>query len=221
MVLLINGNELNVKNAYTERDTATNTLYFIVDVPYGEVEYGALKAIFKTNTEDIVKVDDLGETNVFEGFVYNPDYPPKDIENSGIYRFTLIGDENTYQTTRNRELEAKVKDKDNQISNLNNSIAEKNNEISTMSTAITEKDGTIEVQATTIEEQKTVIAEKEAEIAEKDTVISEQAVDLVNLNEEMLVMAEEYVDLMYELATLKSEMENKAAEEADAESEAI
>lgn len=218
MVLLISGNELNVKNAYTERDTATNTLYLIVDVPYGETEYGALKAIFKTNTEDIVKVDDLGETNVFEGFVYTS---TTDMEESEVYRVKLIGNENTYQTTRNRELEAKVKDKDNQISNLNNSIAEKNSEISNMSTAITEKDGTIEVQATTIEEQKAVIAKKEAQIAEKDTVISEQAVDLVNLNEEMLVMAEEYVDLMYELATLKSEMENNAIKEADAESEVM
>lgn len=204
MVLLINGNELNVKNAYPERDTATNTLYLIVDVPYGEAEYGALKAIFKTNTEDIVKVDDLGETNVFEGFVYAS---TTDMEDDEVYRVKLIGNENTYQTTRNRELEAKVKDKDNQISNLNNSIAE--------------KDGTIEVQATTIEEQKAVIAEKEAQIAEKDTVISEQAVDLVSLNEEMLVMAEEYVDLMYELATLKAEMENNTAEEADAESEVM
>lgn len=213
MVLLINGTELNVSNAYEERDTITNILSLVVDVPYGEAEYGALKAIFKTNTEDIVKVDDSGETRTYEGFVYNPDYPPKDIENSGIYRFTLIGDENTYQTTRNRELEQKVKDKDSKISNLNNSIAEKDNEINIMATAITEKDGTIETQAVTIEEQKAVIAEKEAEIAEKDTVISEQAVDLVNLNEEMLVMAEEYVDLMYELATLKAEMENNVESE--------
>lgn len=216
MVLLVNGNELNVNNAYTERDTVTNKLYLIVDVPYGEVEYGALKAIFKTNTE-IVKIDDYGNTNLFEGFIYSPDYPPQDIENSGIYRFKLIGNENTYQATRNRELEAKVKDKDNQISSLNDAIAERNNEITNMTASITEKDGTIEVQATTIEEQKAVIAEKEAQIVEKDTVISEQAVDLVNLNEEMLVMAEEYADVMFELATLKLAQEETVVKDAESE----
>jgi len=147
MILLINGTELNIKNAYTERDTTNNKLCLIIDVPYGEAEYGALKAIFKTNTEDIVTVTDNGETEVFSGFSYTAALPPIDMEENQFYRFTLPGNEDTYQLTRNRELERRLKDKEEKISILNNIVAEKNKTIAEHVSIIETK--TAELDATT------------------------------------------------------------------------
>lgn len=101
MVLLVGGTQLNVENAYAERNGSIITLFIAVN--YAEMEYADLKALFKNNTEDIIKISDDGTEESFTvDFVYSK---ITDDDVNEIYTVTMITDENAFQLGRNRKLE--------------------------------------------------------------------------------------------------------------------
>ena len=172
MNVLVNGTTLNVKNAYAERDTSTGIITCNILVPYSEMEYADLKALFKANDEDIICNKDNGETETFSGFS-NPKI--SDNDETEIYTVTMTAIEYDFQIGRNRQLEA---DK----ASLEGAVATKNAEITTLNNVVSERDNTIS-------EKEVVITELEAAIAEKDIEIAE-----------LLTIAEEYADMLYEEA---------------------
>ncbi len=210
MKILVDGTTLNVINAYAERGT-TITLY--IHVPYAEMGYAELKALFKENTGDIVKTADDDSTELFSGFTYSNIV---DDDANEVYVVKLTATEYDFQLGRNRQLEtdkasleSTVMSKDNEISNLNGTIsekdktiAEKEEVITAKSNTIAEKEVTITEQAATIETQTATIAELEQTIASKD--------------EEIATLAEQCADLLY-----ASAIEEIGATATESESEVI
>ena len=210
MKILVSGTTLNVTNAYAERGSAI-TLY--IHVPYVEMDYAGLKALFKGNTGDIVKTADDDSTELFSGFTYSNIV---DDDANEVYIVKLSATEYDFQLGRNRQLEADkaslestVASKENEITNLNTSIAEKDTKIAEQEetinakdTAISEKEVTITEQAATIETQTATIAELEQTIASKD--------------EEIATLAEQCADLLY-----ASAIEEIGATATESESEVI
>ena len=100
MKILVSGTTLNVTNAYAERGSAI-TLY--IHVPYVEMDYAGLKALFKGNTGDIVKTADDDSTELFSGFTYSNIV---DDDANEVYIVKLSATEYDFQLGRNRQLEA-------------------------------------------------------------------------------------------------------------------
>lgn len=194
MKILVNGTELNAENAYAERDTAIS-LY--IQIPYTEMDYAELKALFKGNAGDIVKITDDGSTELFSGFSYES---IADDEGNDVYIVKMAANEHDFQMGRNRQLEAvkaglesKLASSEMEISTLNASVSEKNARISEQEIAISE-------QKETIESQSLVITELEQEIASKD--------------EEIAILAEQCADLLYASAIEEINFAEKESEEA-------
>ena len=176
MNVLVNGTTLNVTNAYAERDEEKRIITYYIILPQSEMDYTDLKVLFKSNTEEIVKTDDEGNTELFA----NADYDHiVDDDANGLYTVILKTDENAHQMARNRQLE---KDK----ANLESTVASKDNEISTLTTSITEKDGTITEQGEKIVELEATIVSKDEEITAKDAEIAE-----------LITIAEEYAEMVF------------------------
>lgn len=189
MNVLVNGITLNAK-AYTERDTVTGIITCTVIVPQSEMDYADLKALFKSNTEDIIYTKEDESAELFSGFSFKNILD--DDENSQ-YVVKLTADEYSFQLGRNRQLEADkanlegtVASKDMEISTLNGTISEKDKTIAEREETITAKDTVIGEKEVVITEQKEAITALEATVAEKDSEI-----------EELLVIAEQYADMLY------------------------
>lgn len=168
MIILINNTTLNVNNAYPERDTQNGIITLFVTVPYSEMDYADLKALCKSNTEDIIKTTDDGAQEIFSGFSYASIL---DDEVNEVYTVKMTSDEYAFQLGRNRQLEADkatlegaVASKDMEISTLNSTVAEKDKVIAEKEEAIAAKEGAIAERETTITEQTETIAALEAEI---------------------------------------------------------
>lgn len=157
MNVLVNGTTLNEAMAYAERDTETGIITATVIIPQAEMEHSDLKALFKSNTEDIIYTNENGEEKIFSGFKYAN---MLDDDENEQYIVKLTSDENSFQIGRNRELEA---DK----ARLEATVAYREREITDLSVTITEKNKTIA-------EQQETIATKEVVISEKETTITEQ-----------------------------------------------
>ena len=176
MNVLVNETTLNVKNAYAERDEATGIITYYIILSQSEMDYTELKALFKGNSEEIVKTDDNGNVELFAVAEYEHII---DDDTNGLYTVILKTNENKHQLAKNRQLEA---DK----ASLESTVASKDNEISTLTTSITEKDGTITEQVEKIVELEATIVSKDEEITAKDAEIAE-----------LLTIAEEYADLVF------------------------
>lgn len=225
MNVLVNGATLNVSNAYAEREVSTGIITYFITLLQSEMDYNDLKALFKSNTEEIVKTDDEGNTELFA----NADYEHIiDDDASGLYTVILKTNENAHQLARNRQLEADkatlegtVASKDYEISNLNSTVAEKDKVIAEREETITAKDVVIGEKEVVITEQKETITALEATITEKDTEITAKDAEIA----ELLTIAEEYADMLYadaleEIEGLESEaVELPEAEVEDSESE--
>ena len=124
MKILVSGTTLNVNSAYAKRDNETGIITLYVIVPYSEMDYISLKALFNDNTEDIVATKDDGSSETFSGFV-----KPKvtDDDETQVYTVKMTSDEHSFQLGRNRQLEA---DK----ANLEAVIATKDTEIAELLT---------------------------------------------------------------------------------------
>ena len=206
MHILVNGTTLNVTNAYPERDEATGIITYYIILPQSEMDYMDLKALFKSNTEEIVKTDD-GNVELFASAEYEHII---DDDANGLYTVILKTNENKHQLTRNRQLEADkaslestVASKDMEISNLNGTISEKDKTIAEREETITAKDTVIGEKEVVITEQKETIATLETAIAEKDTEITAKDAEIA----ELLTIAEEYADMVF--ATLEVEEESE------------
>lgn len=191
MKVLANGTTLNVTNAYAEREEATGIITYYIILPQSEMDYYDLKALFKSNTEEIVKTDDDGNVELFANAKY---VKTDDDDANGLYTVILKTDENAHQLARNRQLEA---DK----ASLENIVASKDSEISTLTTSIIEKDGTITEQGEKIVELEATIVSKNEEITVKDVEIAE-----------LLTIAEEYADMLYNESLEELENENAVDE---------
>lgn len=214
MNVLVNGNVLNVTNAYTERDVATGIITYYITLPQSEMDYNDLKALFKSNNEEIVKTDDEGNVELFAGAEYEHII---DDDANGLYTVILKTDENAHQLARNRQLEADkanlegaVAIKDMEISNLNSTISERDKVIAEKENTITAKDFTISEKETTITEQAETITVLEATVAEKETEITAKNAEIA----ELLTIAEEYADMLYADALEEIEAET-AVEESE------
>lgn len=183
MNVLVNGTTLNVKNAYAERDEATGIITYYIILSQSEMDYSDLKALFKSNTEEIVKTDDEGNTELFANAEYEHII---DDDTNGLYTVILKTNENAHQIARNRQLEA---DK----ANLENTVANKDMEISNLNSTLAKKDVVIAENTTTITEQKETINALEATVAEKDTEIVAKDAEIA----ELLTIAEEYADMVF------------------------
>lgn len=183
MNVLVNGTTLNGK-AYAERENGM--IICTVIVPQTEMDYADVKALFKSNTEDIIYTNDSEEQKIFSGFSFASIL---DDDANSKYIIKLTADEYAFQLGRNRELEA---DK----ASLESTVASKDSEISELTTSITEKDGTITEQGEKIVELEATIVSKNEEITVKDAEIAE-----------LLTIAEEYADMLYNesLEELKNE----------------
>ena len=233
MKVLVNGNTLNVANAYAERDTVTGIITCTVVVPNSEIGHAELKAMFKNNAGDIIKTD--GESSeTFSGFKFSAII---DDDANEQYIVKLTADEYSFQLGRNRQLEADkaqlestVANKEDEISNLNGTVAEKNNVIAEREATIEAKDNVIAEKEETIVAKDVVIAEKETVIGEKEVVITEQAETITVLEAtiatkeeelsaknleiaELLTIAEEYADMVF--ASLEEEIGEEVVEESE------
>lgn len=176
MYLIVNEIELTVNNAYTDRDTDSNTLSAVIEVPYKAMDFANLKALFMERSGVITKVLDDGSTESWDGFKY--DKPP--VDDGTQYRIVLIGNEESYQIERLRHMEAVLAEKERMISNQNTEISNLNNTIYEKDKAITARDNTISEKETVITEQTATIAELEQTIAElgQGSVSGENSVSL-------------------------------------------
>ena len=188
MNVLVNGTTLNGK-AYAERENGM--IICTVIVPQTEMDYADVKALFKSNTEDIIYTNEAEEQKIFSGFSFASIL---DDEANSQYIIKLTADEYAFQLGRNRELEA---DK----ATLESTVASKNSEISELTTSITEKDGTITEQGEKIVELEATIVSKNEEITVKDAEIAE-----------LLTIAEEYADMLYNESLEELENENAVDE---------
>lgn len=177
MNVLVNGTTLNVNNAYPERDETTGIITYKIIVPTSEMVYDDLKVLFKSNTEEIVKTDDDGNTELFANAEY---VKTEDDDANGLYVVILKTNENAHQLARNRQLEADkaslesaVMSKDNEISNLNVAISEKDN-------TIFEKEAVITEQAETITALKSTVAELEKSLSEGGTTDGISSEEIMN-----------------------------------------
>ena len=225
MNVLVNGTTLNVSNAYAEREVSTGIITYFITLLQSEMDYNDLKALFKSNTEEIVKTDDDGNVELFA----NAEYVKTDDDDAnGLYTVILKTNENKHQLARNRQLEADkaslegtVASKDMEISNLNSTISEKDKTIAEREKVITAKDTVIGEKEVVITEQKETITALEATITEKDSEITAKDAEIA----ELLTIAEEYADMLYadaleEISGLESEaLELPEAEVEDLESE--
>ena len=225
MNVLVNGNTLNVANAYAERDTATGIITCTVVVPNSEIGHAELKAMFKNNAGDIIKTD--GESSeTFSGFKFSAII---DDDANEQYIVKLTADEYSFQLGRNRQLEA---DK----ASLETTVATKDAEISNLNATVSEKENVIAEREATIEAKNGVIAEKENVIGEKEVVITEQAETITVLEAtiatkeeelsakdleiaELLTIAEEYADMVF--AELEKELMEEVVDEVVEESEVM
>lgn len=197
MNVLVNGTALNVNNAYAERDVATGIITYYIILPQSEMNYTDLKALFKSNTEEIVKTDDSGNIELFAGGEYEHII---DDDANGLYTVILKTNENKHQLARNRQLEADkatlestVASKDMEISNLNGTVAEKEKVIAENALTIEQKDAVISEKEETIIGKDVIIKERENEISFLNDTISEMNVELA----ELLTIAEEYADMVF------------------------
>ena len=212
MNVLVNGITLNVSNAYAERDVSTGIITYYITLLQTEMDYYDLKALFKSNTEEIVKTDDEGNVELFA----NAEYVKTDDDDAnGLYTVILKTNENAHQLARNRQLEADkaslentVASKDMEISNLNSTVAEKDKVISEREEAITAKDTVISEKEVVITEQKETITVLEATVAEKETEITAKDAEIA----ELLTIAEEYADMLYSEALEEIEAETTVEE---------
>ena len=163
MNVLVNGTTLNVSNAYSERDVSTGIITYYIILPQSEMDYTDLKALFKSNTGEIVKTDDEGNVELFANAEYEHTI---DDDINGLYTVILKTNENAHQLARNRQLEA---DK----ASLQNTVASKEMEISNLNVTISEKDKLIAEREKIITARDNVIKEKEASILEKKAAITE------------------------------------------------
>lgn len=131
MKLIVNGTELTVSNAYTERDKASGVLSAVIEVPYASMDFTALKALFMENEDIITKVLDDESTESWDGFKYST--PP--VDTGEQYRIVLTGEEATYQIERTRHLEKTLAEKEASIAQMKQALAEKENEISDLAEA--------------------------------------------------------------------------------------
>ena len=202
MNILINNTNLNVNNAYAERDTQNGIITLFVTVPYSEMDYADLKALCKANTEDIIKTN--GEaTETFSGFSFASIL---DDEVNEVYTVKMTSDEYSFQLGRNRQLET---DK----AGLENTVSAKEMEISNLNVTVSEKEATIAEREATIEAKEEVISEKETTITEQAETITELEATIVSKDEEiaeLLTIAEEYADMVF--ASLEFEETDEESE---------
>ena len=206
MNVLVNGTTLNVNNAYAERDEITGIITYYIILLQSEMDYADLKALFKSNAEEIVKTDDEGNIELFAGAEYEHII---DDDANGLYTVILTTNENKHQLARNRQLEA---DK----ASLENTVMSKENEISNLNVSVAEKDVVISEKETTITEQKETITILEATVAEKETEITAKDAEIA----ELLTIAEEYADMVFG-SLMETEIELPEAEIEDLESEVM
>ena len=202
MNVLVNGTTLNGK-AYAERENGM--IICTVIVPQNEMDYAAVKALFKGNTEDIIYTNDSEEQKIFSGFTFASIL---DDDANSKYIIKLTADEYAFQLGRNRELEADkanlegtVASKEAEISTLNSTISERDKTIAEREETITAKDNVIGEKEVVITEQKETITALEATVAEKDVEIAE-----------LLTIAEEYADMLYNESLEELENENAVDE---------
>ncbi len=156
MKLIVNGTELTVSNAYTERDTTSGVLSAVIEVPYDSMDFTALKALFMENTDVITKVLDDESTESWDGFRYST--PP--VDTGELYRIILIGEEETYQIERTRHLEKTLAEKEASIAQMEQEIAEKDNEIADLAEAYADM-----LYASAMEElEEETVTETESEV---------------------------------------------------------
>ena len=232
MYLIVNNQELTVSNAYTERDTNTNILTAVIEVPYYVMDFVALKTLFMESTYIITKVNDDGSTESWDGFSY--ERPP--VDDGGQYRIVLVGNENTYQMERLRHLEQVLAEKENRLSSMEYSLTEKDSVIaekeskileqeemivakdfmiSEQNSRISEKDSAIMEQSALIEEQKIDIANKEMTLAENETIITQQGTMIATQEEEITQLRQSLEVKMAELASKEEEVLTLAEQCAD------
>lgn len=132
MHLIVNGTELVVNNAYTERDTNTDTLSAVIEAPYEVMDFASLKALFMEHSGIITKVLDDGSTESWDGFKY--DKPP--IDDGEQYRIVLVGNEESYQIERLRHMETVLAEKETEISNLSGIVFQKDKTIAELEQTI-------------------------------------------------------------------------------------
>lgn len=212
MKILVNGTTLNVTNAYAEREEATGIITYYIILQQSEMDYYDLKALFKSNTEEIVKTDDNGNVELFANAKY---VKTDDDDANGLYTVILKTDENAHQRARNRQLEADnaslestVMSKDNEIFNLNGTISERDKTIAEKEEVITAKNNTISEKEETITEQKETITALETTITEKDNELTAKDAEIA----ELLTIAEEYADMLYNESLKELETETSVDE---------
>lgn len=232
MYLIVNNQELTVNNAYTDRNTETNILTAVIEVPYYAMDFVALKTLFMDNTGIITKVSDDGSTESWDGFAYNK--PP--VDDGEQYRIVLLGNENTYQIERLRHLEQVLVKKESKLSSMEYALTEKDSVIaekeskiveqeemivakdvliSEQSARISEKDTTISEQSSIIEEQKTTIADKEMVLAENETTITQQGTMIATQEEEITQLRQSLEVKTAELVSKEEEVLTLAEQCAD------
>lgn len=211
MNILINNTTLNVNNAYAERDTQNGIITLFVTVPYSEMDYADLKALCKSNTEDIIK-NDGDKTEIYSGFSFASIL---DDEANEVYTVKMTSDEYSFQLGRNRQLEADkanlentVSSKDMEISNLNGTISERDKTIEEKDGVIASKDNMISEKNTVIEEKEVVITEQKETITALEATVAEKDVEIA----ELLTIAEEYADMLYNESLEELENENAVDE---------
>lgn len=130
MKLIVNKTELEVSNAYTERDEK-GTLSAVIEVPYDSMDFADLKLLFMSNDGIITKETDDGEAESWDGFKYVN--PP--VDTGELYKIVLSGEEETYQIERTRQLEKKLAEKETSLESVKHELSEKENEMAELAEA--------------------------------------------------------------------------------------
>ena len=141
MKLVIDNHEIVINNAYANRDTVTNLLSMIIEIPYDSMDYIELKLLFKNNVNDLTKVLDDGSSELYSGFTY---YKINDDEENDQYQIILHGDESQFQDGRAKHLEKLLAKAESKLLDSLNTINEKNITIAEYESTISDKDKMIE-----------------------------------------------------------------------------
>lgn len=170
MYLIVNETQLTVNNAYTERDTISNVLMAVIEVPYDSMDFVSLKNLFMNNTGVITKVLDDESAESWDGFSYKT--PP--IDDGTQYRLVLVGTEEAYQIERLRHMETVLAVKEQLITSIQATLADKENAIIENLATIAKHEKTIAQHLASIDSLNNFITEKDSLLADKDALLIEK-----------------------------------------------
>lgn len=216
MYLIVNETQLTVNNAYTERDTISNVLMAVIEVPYDSMDFVSLKNLFMNNTDVITKVLDDESTESWDGFSYKT--PP--VDDGTQYRLVLIGTEEAYQIERLRHMETTLALKEQLITSIQVTLADKENAIIENLATIAKHEKTIAQHLALIDSLNGSITEKVSLLAEKDTLLAEKEATITQQLEALASKESIIAEHLATIATMTKLLSNSTeTAEEDTESE--